>query len=340
MKAFYRYIIFLFISILALSLYIPKRYAVSYPKTLGPDLDTYIRQSYKNTIEEEQTEIVMLGDSTLGYAVDATLLEEELQAETLSVSLPGTTATLWYLIIKNNIVPAEHKPAYLVLLVRDTVMTVPHYRTTGTYFNLIDEFASPEDTNLIEKAYINPMSTLERSAETYLPVYGSRWRIRESIDYYLRYGPPKVFFACNKDCVIKAMEDFFVGADIDEKHLGRALFAADTLLYTNKALNFNKSVSESFLPDIIQLTRENDIQLIVVRMRTKRFISQNQTPRKLRNYFVDMESYLNENGVIYLDFSDAQEITSADFDDDLHMNEQGQAIFTPMLIEALEKIIP
>ena len=135
------------------------------------------------------------------------------------------------------------------------------------------------------------------------------------------------------------MSEVFLEVDIDEKHLNEALFVADSLLYEKKSLDFNNSVDDSFLPEIIRLCEENDIQLILVRMKTMRFPTEKVEPPNLQGYFEQMEDYLNKNDVIYLDFSQHPAITEKYFVDDLHMNPDGKAAFTPILIDELEKII-
>lgn len=339
MKALLKYIILLIIVIFILSMYIPYRYQVKYPKFPGPTLDSRIRSIYKDVLDERHSEIVFMGDSTLNDAVDELLIEEQWEKDILWIGVPGSAATLWYLILKNNLVVGAHKPKYLVMFVRDSVMTVPHYRTTGMYTVRIDEFANSEDDVLLEKAYTNQMSSIEKMAEKYLPVFGSRWRIRETIDFYIRYPLPRKMINCGRSCMIMAMKIVFSEADIDEKHLDEALFAADSVLYKNQSLDFNNTVDASLLPDIIRICRENNIQLILVRMKTLRFPTQKEEPPGLQTYFVQMQKYLEENGVEYLDLSNNPTITKEHFADSLHMNLDGMGIFTSILIEELEKVI-
>ena len=186
MKAFRIYLATSILVLGFLSVYLPIRYQAPYPAKIGPQFDTRIRTTYTDMLNEQQPEVLLFGDSMLGPAVDEKVVAKHLGKKTMLVSLPGTASTIWYLIIKNNIVMADHKPEYLVLFFRDSMMTVPGYRVTGRYFEQIDEFASPEDTLLIERAYINQMAPLEKLMERYVPLYGSRWNIRESIEE-LRY---------------------------------------------------------------------------------------------------------------------------------------------------------
>src|SRR4030095_308438 len=232
----------------ALCLYIPIHYNTPYPKVIGPQFDNHIRTSYTDFLNKEQPEIFMLGDSMPGYAVDEKLVNEQLGQKATLVSLPGSASTIWYLMIKNNIVLAESKPNYLVIFFRDSLMTVPSYRVTGRYFELIDEFATPDDKLLIERAYINPMPPIEKFMEAYVPVFGSRWTIRQSIDYYIRYLLGNIFLDCDTTCMDQAMQTVFEQSNLDLTFLSEAINAADNYLYTSKSLNFDEQIDKSFLP--------------------------------------------------------------------------------------------
>ena len=128
----------------------------------------------------------------LDAAVNEDSVTEQLGKSIHMAGLPGTASTIWYAMIKNNIVVAEHQPEYLIIFFRDSLMTVPGYRVTGRYLELVDEFVTPADTLLIERAYINQMTPLERFMEAYVPLYGARWIIRESIDHTLAISLKRV----------------------------------------------------------------------------------------------------------------------------------------------------
>jgi hypothetical protein len=280
----------------------------------------------------------MLGDSMPGDDIDVQLADERIAPTFELVSLPGTASTVWYLIVKNNIMVAEHKPKYLVLFFRDSLMTVPSYRTTGRYFELVDEFAAPSDTLLIERAYINALTPLEKFAEARLPFYGSRWKIRQSIDYYIRYFVGRLLLKCDTACMDKSMETVFAQDNFDSTLLSDAINTADDYLYTRQALDFDTQIGQSFLPEIVRMCRENGIQLILVRMPTLRFKEPGTKPVGLDKYLQKLSAYLNENNVAYLDF-DQGTLPAKYFRDVLHLNEQGRLVFTGELTEALNRII-
>jgi len=338
MKAFFNYAVVSALIIGFLSFYIPIRYDTPYPRSIGPQFDWYIRDTYINFLNEEQPYVYLLGDSMPGADIDETYVSKALGEKVELNSLPGTASTIWYLMIKNNFVLAEHKPKYLVIFFRDSMMTVPSYRVTGRYFELIDEYASPADTLLIQRAYINQMGSMKKIMERYIPLYGSRQTIRQTIDYYIRYPFGHLLLKCDLDCINSSMDNVFDQNNIDPIFFGEALDTADSYLYTREALNFNKQVDESFLPEIIRLCRENDIELIMVRMPIMRFYRPGTKPPGLDRYVREMSVYLKANHVPFLDF-DQKELPAEYFKDMLHLNEKGKAIFTQKLSNALKEIV-
>jgi len=106
MKAFLQYFLIL-LALAAVSwIVIPARYDISYPRDVKPQFDNYIRRKYVNAIDEQQPGLLLLGDSMLYPAVNTTVLSQKLDKKIMSIGLPGSASTLWYLIVKNNIIEA------------------------------------------------------------------------------------------------------------------------------------------------------------------------------------------------------------------------------------------
>jgi len=338
MKFFRNYLATTILLFGVLSYYIPIRYNTPYPKTIGPQFDNNVRTIYIDSLNAKRPEFFLLGDSMPGQAIDEITLSTQLGKKVELVSLPGTASTIWYLIIKNNIVLAEHKPKYLVIFFRDSLMTVPGYRVTGRYFELIDEFATRSDTLLVERAYINQMGFFEKFMEARLPLFGSRWTIRKSIDYYIRYPLGGTLLDCNTACIDQAMGVVFEQSKLDLVFLSEALNAADDYLYKRKTLNFEEQIGTSFLPEIIRLCKENNIQLVLVRMPILRFNDPGMQPQRLDEYIQNLSAYLAENQIPFLDF-DRKNMPVEYFTDALHLNEQGKMFFTQELTKALKTLI-
>jgi hypothetical protein len=181
------------------------------------------------------------------------------------------------------------------------------------------------------------MSPLEKFLEGYVPLYGSRWTVRQSIDYYIRYPLGNSLLGCDRACMDYSMEAVFAESNLDITFLSEAIGAADDYLYSREALDFQGQVDVSFLPEIIRLCRENGIQLILVRMPIQRFYEADSAPDGLAAYVADMASYSGEHNVPFLDF-DRKTMPIDYFSDTLHLNEQGRAIFSQQLAESLFEI--
>jgi hypothetical protein len=339
MKAFRNYMVILLVMAVTLSIYIPVHYDVSYPRQITPKFDTYVRKVYLEDIELQHPDAVLLGDSMVNPAVDSVALGQRLNLTFYPIGLPGSASTLWYLILKNNIIEASPPPKYMFIIFRDTMMTVPGYRVTGRYLAQIDEFASPKDEVLIQRAYLDQMNPLEKVSERYLPLYGSRWNIREGIDSRIRYTLPQSELGCAKPCMDNAMEVVFGSLNIDLSYLSDAIAAADDYLYTRTALNFDGQINDSFLPEIIRLCKDNNVQLVLVRMRILRFARPGSEPPALRAYGEKLAEYLKQNGVIYLDYSNDTQLTEQYYADPVHMNSAGQVFFTKIFGNDLEAVL-
>lgn len=337
MRALRNYLITTILLLSLLSIYIPIHYDMSYPMDVGPQFDERIRPLYIRILNEQRPEVFLIGDSMLGDAVEKNAIENLHNKKVHMSSLPGTASTIWYSIIKNNIVIAKHKPEYLVVFFRDSMMTVPGYRVTGRYLELVDEFASPDDKLLIERAYINQMTPLDRFINAYMPLYGARWIIREGIDSQIRYALGNHVLDCDQTCMDYAMEFVFVEGNLDLIFLSEAINTADSYLYKEDVLDFENQINKSFLPEIIRLCKENNIQLIFVRMPILRFEDTGTNPPELDNYIQGLSAYLEENDIPFLDF-DQKKLQAEYFRDTLHLNEHGKELFTQELIQALDSI--
>jgi hypothetical protein len=276
--------------------------------------------------------MVMLGDSTLLDGVDPHRLSELTGIKVSSFDAPGSASAFWYLVLKNNIVEAEHKPKYVLILFRDTILTAPGYRVHGSYFVQLDEFARRNEPILLERAYLNLMNPLEKFAEGYFPLYAARVQIRRETDAMIRYSLTS-WLGCDRECNDNSMYEVFTSADLEPGQLQNAIAAAEGYLYADRQLDFERQIDHSFLPEMIRLTKENDIQLILVRLKT--LITHEQDTRAIERYVGDLSRYLAGQDVVLLDFGGDPRLINEYYADALHLTRQGEALFTEMLAERL-----
>ena len=184
------------------------------------------------------------------------------------------------------------------------------------------------------------MTFLEKWADQYFPPYSGRLVVRQTFNERVRVLLPELLAGCDMDCADAALSPVFFRRGFENKLLKRAVSSAEDYLYTPDKLDFNKQMPLSFLPEIVRLCHENNIQLILVRMKTLRYPNQATEPRALSNYISDLTAYLDQYNVILLDFSHDARLTLDDFLDSVHMSAQGRVKFTLMLAEALQPYLP
>jgi hypothetical protein len=278
---------------------------------------------------------VLLGDSTLADSVDPDLLSAILDQKVYQIGYSGSASAVWYLIVKNNIITAATPPDHLVLFFRSTILTTPDFLVTGKYFEFVDELARPDDIILLERAYINSYSWAEKLGERYVPLYGERFNLLAILDRLVKYSLPRLLFGTPVDEVDFALDFVFENQNRDLEQLNIAIRNIQTDLYSPQNLQFNQQVDRSFLPEIVRLCEENGITLTFVRMKSLEYPTQDSEPRALRRYMNELENYFAERGIKYFDLSQIDVLTDEHFKDLIHLNAEGELIFTRLLAEAL-----
>ena len=316
----------------------PKRYNMQFPREPGPRFDHQMRETYINMLNEQHPDLVLLGDSTLNHGVDPQLLEQLTGKSILNIGIDGSASALWYLVIKNNLTAAQFKPKYILIVFRDSILTAPGYRVQGSYFTQLDEFAYAHEPLLLQRSFLDEMNPLEYAGEKYLPLYGARSNVRGDIDGFVRYSLTGLA-GCDKDCTDTGMYLTFGGADLQQGELRQAVAAAESYLYTQQQLDFHSQVDQSYLPEMIRLTQENHIQLIAVRLKTLASGMGDVESPALKSYVADLSAYLASNNVPFLDFGSDPRLKDAYFLDSIHLDPQGQKIFTELLANTLKPIL-
>lgn len=333
-KALSRYLIFLIGFMLAGNIFLSNHYNIPYPAPLGPQFEAGIKDEHMRRITETQPDLVLIGDSVLYEGVDPILLSEQLGKKTYAITVPGSGTASWYLLMKNVIFESPYRPKYITILFRNTMLTVPQYRTTGKYFPLLDDFATKKEPLVTELAFVNQMSPLERFMQRYIPVYSARLEIRTDMDNMLRYKPTSMVLNCDRTCTDNAVGSIF-GREVDPIALSQMLEDAAKTLYDPKEMDFEKQLGTSLLPYIIELAKKNDVSLVFVR--TKVF---GPNPAALNEYSEALDRYLSgHHGVFLLDFSHDTRITQIHYVDSLHPNQFGKREFTKMLADEFKNII-
>jgi hypothetical protein len=335
MRQFKQYLITLTILFIISWLILPSTFGVVYPKMLGPILDERVRTHYQSGIVREESEIVLLGDSVVQVGIDADVLSQLMDKKIYKIGFGGSASAVWYLIVKNNLVTSPHKPKYLILFFRDTMLTTPDYRVSGEYFTFVDELADQNDELLIQLAYHNQMSWFERELARYVPLLGERTELRSSIENLAKYTLAESLYGYNSDHIDQALKTVFHTENLDQESLNVALSFAEDFLYIDRNLDFDKQIYHSFLPEIIRLCKDAGIHLIFVKVKSLYYPSSEQSPPALITYHEALGNYLAENHITLIDFSNDARVSPEWYVDIIHMSAEGKTVFTPLLAEEL-----
>jgi hypothetical protein len=331
---FSRYLIFLGIFLLASGFYLPIHYNFTYPAPLAFQFEPDIKKEHLRIVEKKRPDLVLIGDSVLELGVNADMFSERTGLKSYSIYVPGSGTAAWYLLMKNVILATEHHPKYIAIVFRNTMLTVPQYRTTGKYEELLDDYASDNEPLLLELAFIDQMKPPEKFFQKYFPLYSARRKVREDLEDFLRYTLPSVL-GCNKRCVDGAIKSTF-GMEVDLAVSTQVLEDASKTLYNPEEMNFEKQVADSFLPFMIELAHEKNVTLIFVKTGVV-----GAEPAALDDYSKSLASYISKQKNVYLiDFRHDPRIKKEFYYmDGLHFNEYGRVEFTKLLAGEITKVI-
>ncbi|HLF75631.1 MAG TPA: SGNH/GDSL hydrolase family protein [Anaerolineales bacterium] len=341
MHEFKQYLISLIILTGLVSGYVFYRYADAdaYPFPVGPRFDSDIRSKYRQMLNKQKPQILVLGDSVARTNIDENSLAQVSGKRVSVISEDGAGSALLYLLLKNNIAGAEAKPEHLIVLFRDTVLTSTGFRVQGTFLEIMDEYAGAGDDIVLQTAIRDRMNPLEKLAEAYLPPYKARSELQALLASRLLYLPTRALLGCDLACSNQAMDRAFGSQNFDPDQFNRAINLAENYLYTDENLDFDRQIERSFLPEIIRLCREKDIKLILVRTKTLRFSREAPEPAALAEYMNDLSAYAQRNEVPLIDLAHSDRLPRNLFIDINHLNAEGRKIFTEMLVEAIRPML-
>ncbi len=200
----------------------------------------------------------------------------------------------------------------------------------GPYLQITDEVAGDNETVLLQKAYINRLDPVVAYLDGHSTLFGERQTIKEKIDARLKYPLADWFANCGKVCLDVALDKAFFYDNM--------LPAPDTTIlyrdeWSGSEWDFHGRLADSFLPDILEIARQNGIRLVFVREKNARFMTLEEETADMRRYFQDLATYLNAEGIPMLDFSHDPGLGVELFHDQMHFTPQARPVFTRLVAE-------
>ncbi|MGE3852885.1 MAG: hypothetical protein AB7K09_14170 [Planctomycetota bacterium] len=279
-------------------------------------------------LAEQRPDTLLLGNSILDEAVDADEFARLTGQRTHKLALPGSASAVWFVLMKNVVVTAPHRPRRVVIFFRDYFLTDPAFRTTGAEKrHQLDPYTTDDEPLLDSLAYEQQMHVLELQVLRHWSLYRSREGLASGLQSHLAS-------AVSPDAG-EAFSRVFAEQQLDQQLVTQQQLAveADT---DDHALPFADQLPRSFLPAIIQLAHDAGIELTFVRMRRRNVAAGHaDSPRKLA-YIADLRAYLESQSCALIDFTDDERITLAHFAGGDHLDRTtGRPLFTRLLAERL-----
>ncbi len=297
---------------------------------------------FEELLEQQKPEVVVLGSSIVACAFDEAAFEERTGVEALDLTVAGSMSATWYLVIKNRIAAADPKPKYCILGFRDTYLTVPEYRVEGGYKQIVDRYVDGPEPLLDRLAYLSEIGSVEYFFRRHWAPMQHKAAIREGAETWAKADLSGRLIGRSPEEMRGAIDVVFAPDRKVPSKLTKKERRAEKLAKKNY-FDFEAESARSFLPEMIRICREADVQLVLMRMKPRRN-AEFPTDRshfpvalseQLPAYDRALDAYLEGEGVPLIDFSEDPRIPFDWFANGDHLNRQeARAGFTDLFSEA------
>ena len=295
-------------------------------KTGAPGSDLSSRRA---EVEAKRPELVLVGNSLLRAAVDADEFSRLSGLRTLNARSNGSSSLWWYLYIKNVIAKTQHKPRYVGIMFRDSFLTEPAYRVTGSYQKPIRQMMTDHEplaeklsfSGLVLDDYNSPLSWVPREARNWLNL-----KIEKRTENVLRIRQGEGR---------RALKDVFAADRMQQKTYNEFQLAYEDV-DAAVSYDFHAQVDHSYLPHILKLLKEQNITPLFIRAKRRRDLDDQAEPREVQEYIRELTAYLTSHGALLLDFSHEERLTEAHFGPGDHLSTtDGRQLFMRLLSDQL-----
>jgi hypothetical protein len=310
---------------------------VSGEPTIRPT-DSATRLALQNQLDQSLSKTILLGNSLLGEGVDGSYLAELTGISLRRIWEHGAASAYWYLMIKNIIAETNIRPELVIIFFINEDLTRPTLRADGPFYKERIDLLSTEDESLLDNfAYTAHLNLMERWLWKNSNLYHARAEIKESIEDQIK-ETLSLAMSGEGDNIDRAIEAVFSDENKDAELLTQAQVLADQgLTQPDKSSfrDFDANINQSFLPEMIKISKDSGFQLLFVRMKSRKEATPGEIiPSDSLTYKQNLTAYLEDNEIPLIDFSNEDRIRLEHFGAGNHLNrESGRIIFTELLAE-------
>ena len=273
-------------------------------------------------LRESANDYILVGDSMAGTRIDPGHLSRLIGGHGAAALFhPGSGPAYWYLTFKNLVVNAGLKPKAVVFFFRDENLTDTLFRV---YPSALDRVARQQEPVLDE-------ILAARARGTYYRVHGAVRRAyqydqtRAWLEPLLIRAP--VAWSAGRRARKKLLDA--INNEVFALEALRPMVAADMASASGEALDFDRHLPTSVLPEILRLSTLSGIRVAFVRVQ-RRPVPDGPPPQSpaLQDYVRKLRAYLEANGaVLHDDWGDPDQPLSV-YEDGDHVTRAFKRTYT------------
>jgi hypothetical protein len=291
-------------------------------------------------LNTKKPDLILLGNSMVGRGIHEDYFNHLSQTPSVILAPGGAASAWWYLAMKNIIPYATPKPKVIALFFRDNYLTYPTFRVSDDFKSRLDVICERDEPLLDKIAYMNRLSDSEYALKQNWPLYQKRDAFVKNIDSHIKKMVAALFATRNPNMPDSAIAHVFADSQMNPEIFTKYI---DKYEKNNQQElgDFNVQLSNSFLPEIIRLAKENGIQLVFIRVKRRPYNEPNFVePKELTAYIAQLTAYFKTQQIPFIDFSYDKRLNLSHYSDGDHMNtDSGLKLFTEISAEALEPIL-
>lgn len=282
-------------------------------------------------------DIVLIGNSKVGTDLDPARIGKLVGGRAVPINVNGTGAPVWYALLKNRVFANGYKPKLVIVygtLLMMMQADLPSENQREVLAKQLGESDPVIDHKVFGEAWSDPR--IQR-------ILTSRTVLRQSITDTVRdvaagwfIAPPgtEPLTTRGNAVVVPALGRVFGVDKITQTDRGHALPIVEREADEEKETR-TRGVEETLIPDLVALAKENGAQILFVRAplgTTKQVTDavEVETERAVLQW-------LHDHDAGWLDMRTAN-LPDASFGDGAHMSVAGRERFTPLLLQALQKV--
>jgi hypothetical protein len=246
-------------------------------------------------LREAANDYILIGDSMAGTRIDPGHLSRLIGGHGAAALFhPGSGPAYWYLTFKNLVINAGLRPRVVVFFFRDENLTDTLFRV---YPSALDRVAKNQEPVLDE-------ILAARARGTFYRLHGAVRRVYQ-------YDQTRAWL---EPIIIRAPVAWSAGRrgrktlldsinnEVFTLEALRPMVAADMAASSGEALDFNRNLPTSVLPEILRLSKVSGIRVAFVRVQ-RRPAADGPPPQSpaLQEYVRQLWRYLESNGAIFHD---------------------------------------